>query len=199
MNNYEYIIASLPVISLDKDSSTEIDSDQILSFIKGQCSKWDKSLIEMLLTGMEGKEPDYDFYKKAISHKNRFIREYFNFDLLLRNEKVNYLNRELGRPAGTDIFIKPIINNETNIEKIRSVFISNDILGRESKIDSLMWNRISEINTFDLFNIESILGFIAKLHIVTRWINLDPESGKKMFLTLLKEIRGTFADIKYEG
>lgn len=139
------------------------------------------------------------FIKKAISHKNRFIREYFNFDLLLRNEKVNYLNRELGRPAGTDIFIKPIINNETNIEKIRSVFISNDILGRESKIDSLMWNRISEINTFDLFNIESILGFIAKLHIVTRWINLDPESGKKMFLTLLKEIRGTFADIKYEG
>ena len=114
-------------------------------------------------------------------------------------KKVNYLNRELGRPAGTDIFIKPIINNETNIEKIRSVFISNDILGRESKIDSLMWNRISEINTFDLFNIESILGFIAKLHIVTRWINLDPESGKKMFLTLLKEIRGTFADIKYEG
>lgn len=198
MNNYEYIIASLPVISKDWKPAEGVTPDDLISMIKSHCSKSDISLIDTLLEGYDDTRLDAEFYKAAIGSQNRFINEYFKFDLIVRNAKVRYLNSSLGRPADTDIFMESV-KDDPDIDKVNAAFQLKDILGRELAIDDLMWNRISEINTFDTFSIEAILGFIAKLHIVSRWLKLDENSGKAMFSKLLSEVRGTFAGVKFEG
>ena len=48
----------------------------------------------------------------------------------------------------------------------------------------------------DLFG-EAVLAYIAKLHIVTRWLKLDEEVGRDVFRRLLKDVRGTYRGVNY--
>ena len=59
-----------------------------------------------------------------------------------------------------------------------------------------MWKRIDEITVMDVFDIEAILGFIAKLKIIDRWDRLDPETGRELFRKLVEEIRSTYDNKK---
>ena len=127
--------------------------------------------------------------------KDHFLREYFRFDLNVRNAKVAYLNKALGRPAGTDIFMSAPGEFE-EAQKLDSVLATDDILARERGIDDLMWAKIDELTTFDYFDIDAVLGFIAKLHIVARWLKLDDETGRQMFARLVDEVRGSYTGIR---
>ena len=66
-----------------------------------------------------------------------------------------------------------------------------DILARERGLDDLMWQEIDELTRMDVFDIEAILGFTAKLKIIDRWNKLDPETGRELFRKLVDEIRKT--------
>ena len=206
MANYEYIIASLPDITTEWKFTDEGPQDYIEE-ITGQCSKKDNELIEFLLSGYKDENLNEDFYIKAITHKNRFIREYFTFDLNVRNAKVKYLNKALGRPADKDVMSFP----ETAPEKVQeavaaefeesaaleSMLNASDILTRERGLDDLIWDKISSLTLFNYFDIEVILGFIAKLNIVARWYKLDEQTGREMFKKLVDEVRGTFKGVEY--
>lgn len=196
MNNYEYIIASLPVLSKDWKASKGLDYEGILSQIRSQCSKKDNALIDILSEGYDESRLGKEFYDKALSSKDRFIREYFTFDLKLRDAKVRYLNRALGRDEGQDIFNDPECTPEER-ERLDNVFTADDILERERNIDNLMWEKIDSITLFDYFDIDAILGFIARLHIIERWLKLDEETGREMFRRLVEEVRGTYSGVKY--
>ncbi len=197
MNNYEYIIASLPTISTDAKASAGLDPDEIKEWILSQCSDEDKGLVNLLYEGFDDGKLDKDFYLKALASSSTFIREYFAFDLEVRNTKVAFLNKALGRPAGTDIFMD---SPETeDVQKIDSVLSRSDILDRERGLDDLMWEKISLLNTFDYFNMDAVLGFLSKMHIVERWLRLDDEKGREMFRSLVSEVRGTFKGVEYKG
>ena len=208
MANYEYIIASLPDITTEWKFTDEGPQDYIEE-ITGQCSKKDNELIEFLLSGYKDENLNEDFYIKAITHKNRFIREYFTFDLNVRNAKVKYLNKALGRPADKDVMSFPETAPEKVLESataefeesaaLESVLNSGDILTRERGLDDLMWDKISSLTLFNYFDIEVILGFVAKLNIVSRWYKLDEQTGREMFKKLVDEVRGTFKGVEYNG
>ena len=82
---------------------------------------------------------------------------------------------------------------------LEAVFNLGDILARERGIDDLMWDKISGLTTFNYFDIQAILGFIAKLNIVARWYRLDEQTGREMFKKLVDEVRGTFKGVEYNG
>ena len=82
---------------------------------------------------------------------------------------------------------------------LEAVFNLGDILARERGIDDLMWDKISALTTFHYFDIEVILGFVAKLNIVARWFRLDEQTGREMFKKLVDEVRGTFKGVEYNG
>ena len=159
------------------------------------CSASDNKLVDALLEGYDDSKLCEEFYTKALASKNKFIRDYFTFDLNVRNAKVRYLNKALDRPAGTDIFMETV-GEFAECQKLDGVLDTSDILSRERGIDDLMWEKIDEITTFDYFDIDAVLGFIAKLHIVSRWLKLDPESGKAMFARLVDEVRGSYTGIR---
>lgn len=195
MNNYEYLIASLPDITPDWKDSGEMSGDAFVDWLREGCSDSDRKLIDFLREGFSAENLNEDFYLRALSHRDRFLREYFRFDLNVRNAKVEYLNRELGRAAGTDIFL----TDENGFEeeaRLGAVLGSGDILSREKGIDELMWEKIESLTTFDYFDIDAILGFIAKLNIAMRWNRLDPETGREMFSRIVKEVRGSFTGVR---
>ena len=195
MNNYEYLIASLPDITPDWKDSGEMSGDAFVDWLREGCSDSDRKLIDFLREGFAAENLNKDFYLRALSHRDRFLREYFRFDLNVRNAKVEYLNRELGRAAGTDIFL----TDENGFEegaRLGAVLGSGDILSREKGIDDLMWEKIESLTTFDYFDIDAILGFIAKLNIAMRWNRLDPETGREMFSRIVKEVRGSFTGVR---
>ncbi len=195
MANYEYLIAGLPDISPDWKGADAETADAIMQEIRELSSEKDNRLIDKLLEGYQDDKLNLEFYQEMLSSKDAFLKEYFRFDLNVRNAKVAYLNRELRRPAGTDIFLEAPGEFE-EAQRLESVLNTDDILARERGIDDLMWSKIDELTTFDYFDIDAVLGFIAKLHIVSRWLKLDDATGRQMFARLVDEVRGSYTGIR---
>lgn len=208
MNNYEYIIAGLPALTEDW-KFTEGDFTSYLEGIKESCSGKDRALIGWLEKGFCDDELTPDFYRKALGCRNRFIREYFAFDLNVRNAKTRYLNGALGRPADKDVIsaareegIKlstsgifgdlKAAEEFPQAQRLDAILHGKDILERERGLDDLMWEEIDSLMEFHYFDITVILGFICKLHIISRWARLDEQTGREMFRKLVDEVRGTF-------
>lgn len=196
MDNYQYIIASLPVPNKDIRPGDVSRSAELLAFIREHCSREDNALIDRLLDGYDESKLGQAFYETALSGSDRFIREFFTFDLRVRNAKVRFLNKALDRPVDQDIFLE-LEGEFPEAEKIAAVLQDKDILARERGLDGLMWAKIDEILIFDTFNIDVILGFIAKLKISDRWLTLDEQTGREMFRRLVQEIRGTFKGVEF--
>lgn len=198
MNNYEYIVAGLPVLQQGPAQGSHDSAARILSSIREQLSARDNELVDLLLSGYESENLNTEFYSRSLSHRNRFIREFFSYDLDLRNVKVEYLNKSLGRPADMDTVVPAGREDESfeGRQEVMAVLENGDILRRERGLDDLMWKRIDEITVMDVFDIEAILGFIAKLKIIDRWDKLDPETGRELFRKLVEEIRSTYDNKK---
>ena len=195
MNNYHYIIAGLPDLSRDWMAG-ETDADAIIGEIKKLCSSRDVSVIEFLEDGYIAENLTEEFYLKALSHGNRFIREWFSFDLDVRNAKVRYLNRSLGRNTDKDIISIPGREPE-DMEKLDAVLAGTDILSRERGMDDLYWAKAEELALFHYFDLTVILGFIARLKIIDRWMKLDEGKGREMFRSLVDEVMSTFKGVEY--
>ena len=82
--------------------------------------------------------------------------------------------------------------------QVMNVLEGSDILERERGLDDLMWAKIDEIVGLQVFSLDSILGFTAKLQIIVRWLKLDPETGRELFRRLVDEIRNNKNSIDNE-
>ena len=208
MSNYEYIVASLPDITTGWKFGEKGPEDYIEEIVS-LCSDKDRELIGFFLDGYRDESLCTDFYARALTHDNVFIREFFRFDLNVRNTKVNYLNKALDRPAGKDILTFPEETDQKILDAVgeefeesadlESVLNLGDILSRERGIDDLVWEKVDSLTTFNYFDIDAILGFIAKLNLVARWFKLDEQTGREMFKKLVDEVRGTFKGVEYNG
>ncbi|MBQ9193290.1 MAG: DUF2764 family protein [Bacteroidales bacterium] len=211
MSNFEYIISSLPYLTMDFKYAGQAGFNSVISDIKRDLDEKDQGLVEFLLKGFSDKELDADFYAAALKHRNRFLREYFRFDLNLRNAKVRYLNAQLGRepdqdlmtgedPEAEDVDIDGFRFSGGEFEealKVDNILAEKDLVSREKGLDDILWDKIDNLAIFHYFDIEAVLAYIAKLHIVTRWLNLDEEVGRDVFRRLLKDVRGTYKGVKY--
>ena len=211
MSNFEYIISSLPYLTMDFKYAGQTGFNSVISDIKRDLDEKDQGLVDFLIKGFSEKGLDADFYAKALRNRNRFLREYFRFDLNLRNAKVRYLNAQLGRepdqdvmtgedPEAEDVDIDGFRFTGGEFEealKVENILAGTDLVSREKGLDDLLWDKIDSLSTFHYFDIEAVLAYIAKLHIVTRWLNLDEEVGRDVFRRLLKDVRGTYKGVKY--
>ena len=211
MSNYEYIIASLPFLTADFKYAGQAGFNSVISDIKRDLDEKDCGLVEFLLRGFSDKELDPDFYAEALRLPNRFLREYFRFDLNLRNAKVRYLNAQLGREPDQDVMtgadedaadvdidgFRFTGGEFEEIQKVEAILAGTDLVAREKGLDDILWDKIDSLATFHYFDIEAVLAYIAKLHIVNRWLSLDEEAGREQFRRLFKEVRGTYKGVKY--
>ena len=197
MDNYEYIISSLPAISLDWKFGEGTSFDTYVGWIKSQLSGSDIKVVDRLLDGFKDENLTKEFYEAALKDSDRFLKEYFTFDLNVRNGKARFLNKAFERPLDQDT-IKLDTGEFAEGQRLEEALNAPDLLSRERGLDSLMWDKINEITTFNYFDLDAILGFIARLRIIGRWFALDEKTGREMFIRLVDEVRGTFKGVNYE-
>ena len=207
MNNYVYIIAGLPDFTPDWRQG-EKSLEEYLRQMKELLSEKDMETVHLIEDGFNKEKIGLEFYKEALAHRNAFIREFFKFDLNVRNAKVRYLNEALGRDPQKDVLTMTDPDaEELGIEteepefkeaaRLQAILESKDILARERGIDDLYWDKIDEITLFDYLNFSKILGMVVKMMIIRRWLILDEERGREMFKRLVDEVRGTFKGVEY--
>ena len=211
MSNFEYIISSLPFLTADYNYAHGKNFQAVIEEIRGELGEKDSAALDFLLEGFREESLGEDFYARALSHGERFIRSYFAFDLNLRNAKVRYLNIRLDRPEEQDIITGKgdDYNGDIDLMKFRSgefeeaakvqfVLEQEDLLTREKGLDDITWRKIDQLETFHYFDLTAVLAYVAKLHIVDRWLALDVETGREMFQKLVKQVKGTYKGVKYE-
>ena len=196
MANYEYIIASLPSISRDWKFGEDKSLDTYLQWIKSQLSAKDIKTVDTLLDGYKEENLNQSFYEAALKDDNRFIREYFSFDLGLRNMKARFLNEAFGRPVNQDT-INIGTGEFEEAAKVSETLAGENILGREKGLDAIVWEKISELTTFNYFDLDALLGIIAKMRLIERWRALDEETGAEMFQRLIEETTASFGGVSY--
>ena len=193
MDNYVYIVAGLPELTSGFEN-TGFDYAAVKESIVELLSEKDQQLVELMEEGFDENTLGADFYAKAAESKNRFILEYFDFDGRLRNMKVNYLAKRLGK-NGEDFMVELPEADFDEEKQIQDILADADFVQREQKMDELKWEKASDIARMDYFNMNAILAFLVKAKTVQRWAELDAEKGQEMFQKLVKEIRGTSADL----
>ena len=197
MDNYVYIVAGLPELTSGFEN-TGFDYVAVKESIMELLSENDQQLVELMEEGFNEDTLSGDFYAKAAESKNRFIREYFDFDGRLRNMKVNYLAKRLGKKGENYVVELPEADFEEG-KQIEEILADADFVKREQKMDELKWEKASDIARMDYFNMNAILAFLVKAKTVQRWAELDAAKGEEMFRKLVKEIRGTNADLDLSG
>ena len=197
MDNYVYIVAGLPELTSGFET-TGFDYAALKESVMELLSEKDQQLVELMEEGFDEQTLGPDFYAKAAESKNRFIREYFDFDGRLRNMKVNYLAKRLGKDGKAFLVDLPEADFDEG-KQIEEILADADFVKREQKMDELKWEKASDIARMDYFNMNAILAFLVKAKTVQRWAELDTAKGEEMFKKLVQEIRGTSADLDLSG
>ena len=193
MDNYVYIVAGLPELTSGFET-TGFDYAALKESVMELLSEKDQQLVELMEEGFDEQTLGADFYAKTAESKNRFIREYFDFDGRLRNMKVQYLAKRLGKDGNAFLVDMPEADFDEG-KQIEEILADADFVKREQKMDELKWEKASDIARMDYFNMNTILAFLVKAKTVQRWAELDTAKGEEMFRKLVKEIRGTNADL----
>ncbi len=147
------------------------------------------------------------YYDYVLKTKNHFLREWYLFELNLKNTMIALNGRRLkirfdNQLIGNNIVVESIRKSNARdlglanefplVEKLSQISEFSNLLEREKAIDLLRWNYLDELNTFNYFTIEMILGYVIKLGIVERWMKLDKKTGEQMFKQFLSDLEKSY-------
>ena len=186
MTNYPYLIASLPDFQPDCEPHP-FDLDALVAFLKANCPARDARRIDWLEAGLAPDRLGHIFYERVSRSRCRFLREFFAFDRRVREAKVAFLES------------RPLPEGDPDERaRLEGLFAVKNILEREKQLDRIYWQKAEDLTLFSLFDIDAVLAFLVKAHIVRRWNELDPKTGAELFSRLVDEVRGTFTGVKYD-
>ena len=193
MDNYIYIVAGLPDLAISFGSS-QFAYDDVQGAVVELLSEQDRRLVELFEEGFDEARLTADFYERTAQCRNRFISRYFDFDARLRNLKAEFVAQQMNADASK--YTVQLPDNEFEDERrVQEILANSDFLQREQQLDMLKWQKADDLALMDYFNLNTVLAFLAKAHIVSRWARLDRQAGEAMFRQLLGEVRGTFKGI----
>lgn len=149
-----------------------------------------------------------DWYKFIFGSKNEFVKTFGEYKRNILNIMLALNGRKHNIPfedaiIGNDEIARMLKTNRSrdfgltddefsDIENILQLYEIENLLERELKLDNYTWQFIDEITFFNYFTIERILGFVQKLFIAERWLELDKEKGQHIFKKLLEELESNF-------
>jgi hypothetical protein len=152
------------------------------------------------------------FYESVASHPEPFIRDWFGFELNLRNTLAAINCREIATAAGLnarELIERAVIGrNEVaslllksgapdfslagvfrEIEAVLSLPRGN-LTDFEKGVDALRWRVLDDLTFLSDFSVGVVLSFLAKLDMVRRWASLSAETGRKRLDGLVAGLSG---------
>lgn len=152
------------------------------------------------------------YYAYAMKCGNKFISEWFDFNLnvnnilvavLARKYKLNIETCVLGdgevaeaiRTSGArDFGLTGVLDY---LETVIRISENDKLQERERMLDDMRWNWLDDNSVFDYFTVERLFVFLQKLDIIERWAVLDAEKGMQRYKELIDELKsGTVSFIK---
>jgi hypothetical protein len=147
------------------------------------------------------------YYDYAGNCNNKFLREWFEFDLDVKNIVAGF-NVRKHKLNGEKVYIGDnnvvqavrkstlkdfgLSNDFDYMEKLITVYENENLLEKEKAMDTMRWDFLDDRNTFNYFTVEVLLAYIIKLQLVQRWLEMDYETGKEMFRKLLDQLEQSY-------
>ena len=147
------------------------------------------------------------FYDFLLKSNNQFVRDWFTFEMNLRNLTTALNCRKYDRDIqkeiiGSNDFAMALRTSKLKdfglsgdfpvVERVMSFFDNAGLVEKEKQLDLLRWDYLEEKITFEYFSIDRILSYLIKLLLVDRWSKLDTESGKEVFNSLITRLKESF-------
>lgn len=212
MNNYPYLIAGLPEIFPDFEKSS-YNIDLLFDRIKDNIEPNEKRYLEWLLFGLKGENLTSHFYREVFKTRNRFLNEFFRFDLNMRNIQAAFISKNMGMDVsefliGDNELVTSIKTSRSadfgaseffeESAKLIAVLSNSNILEKEQGLDLMRWNKASQLTIFNYFDIDWLLSFATRLSLAKRWDALDKKMGAELFKKLVNEVRETYKKVDPE-
>lgn len=144
------------------------------------------------------------YYQYAMSCKNQFISEWFEFNLNVNNILSAYAARkykldvasvivgntpaceQLRTSNARDFGLGDTIDYMDQVQRISE---TEELVECERKIDTLKWKWLEEQSFFYYFTIERIFVFLMFLDMTERWISLDKQKGYELFRQMIENLK----------
>lgn len=146
------------------------------------------------------------YYKACEASGSRLLKEWSQTDRTIRNVVAATLARKHGIAAdtvviGEDSVAKALSRSSAAdfglraelpyVEQLVSAVLDeHNMVEKERKIDNIRWNKLSELATFDYFDLNAVIAYLVKVNMVARWAALDAKVGREMFDRLVSELDG---------
>jgi hypothetical protein len=155
----------------------------------------------------EENELTWMYYDYVLRSNSTFVREWFAYEMNLRNLTTALNCRKYERDLekeiiGNNEFSKALRTSKLKdfgltdefpfVEKVLSFFDNAGMVEKEKQLDLLRWNYLEDKTCFEYFSTDKVLSFLIRLLLIDRWSKLDTESGKKVFNSLIKRLRESF-------
>lgn len=144
------------------------------------------------------------YYEYAMKCPNKMMASWFrlNFDItnvltamIARKNGWNVSNYVLGDGEVSEM----LRNNNTRdfglsvefdyVSELMKIADCEDPVEKEKRIDTFKWLWLDEQTFADVFSIEAVFAYLAKLEILERWEKLDVEQGREQFRMIIENLR----------
>ena len=144
------------------------------------------------------------YYAYALKCKNRFMTDWFDFNLTVNNVLVALTARKYKMDVASQIVGDTSVCETLRTSNARDFGLSasidyweqlvkagetDELVEREKRIDQLRWNWLEEHSVFQYFTIERIIVFFQQLSIIERWMPLDKDRGNQMFRSIIAALK----------
>ncbi len=146
------------------------------------------------------------YYKVCAASSSRLLREWSNTDRIIRNIVAATLARQQGVAIDTVVVGEDSVTESLSrssaadfglraefpfVEQlVAAVADEHNMIEKERKIDNIRWAELSELSTFDYFDLNAVIAYLVKVNMVARWAALDRKVGREMFDRLVSELNG---------
>ena len=146
------------------------------------------------------------YYAVCAASSSRLLREWSNTDRTIRNIVAATLARQQGVAIDTVVVGDDSVTEALSrssaadfglraelpfVEQlVAAVADEHNMVEKERKIDNIRWAELSELTTFDYFDLNAVIAYLVKVNMVARWAALDRKVGREMFDRLVSELDG---------
>ena len=201
--------------TLGRLSSEELDeelrqpshlAEPIAKVIRAYASPESEDAEDMDLTQPFAKALMTAYYKVCEASKSRLLREWSKMDRIIRNVVAATVARQQGVAidqvvVGEDSVVESLSRSSAAdfglraelpfVEQlVAAVADEHNMIEKERKIDNIRWAELSELTTFDYFDLNAVIAYLVKVNMVARWAALDAKVGREMFDRLVSELDG---------
>ena len=173
MGFYQYLVSSLPALSLE--APPPFSTDEFRFKCQGVLSKGDLAELDLLLAG------------QSAEGSTAFSKAWAGGDAQIRNTAAKARGAKLGVEA------KPFLKSHPGYavwldKEVTDALAKASPLAREMGLDLARWKFVEDLARTDASGLPAVLAFAVKLMLATRWSAMKEEAGRERLEQLVSQL-----------